>query len=71
MDVALTNSIVSTATALASAQTSDAVNMAVLKKALDIQAASASTMLDALQQSMPQPALATSGSLGTQVNTFA
>lgn len=71
MDVALTNSIVNTATALASAKTSDALNMVVLKKALDMQAVSAATMLDAMQQSMPQTALATSGTLGTQVNTFA
>ena len=71
MDVALTNSIVNTATALASAKTSDALNMVVLKKALDMQAVSAATMLDAMQQPMPQPALATSGTLGTQVNTFA
>jgi hypothetical protein len=71
MDVALANSIVNTATALASAKTSDALNIAVLKKALDMQAVSAATMLDAVQQSMPQPALATSGTLGTQVNTFA
>lgn len=71
MDVALTNSIVNTATALASAKTSDALNMVVLKKALDMQAVSAATMLDAMQQSIPQPALATSGTLGTQVNTFA
>ncbi|CAN7391673.1 YjfB family protein [Acidovorax sp. Leaf78] len=71
MDVALANSIVSTATSLASAKTSDALNMVVLKKALDIQAVSASTLLDAMQQSMPQPTLATSGTLGTQVNTFA
>ena len=71
MDVALSNSIVSTATALASAKTSDALNMVVLKKALDMQAVAAATMLDAMQQSMPQPALASSGTLGTQVNTFA
>ena len=71
MDVALTNSIVATATNLASAQASDALNMAVLKKALDVQASSAAPMSDAMQQSMPQPALATSGTLGTQVNSFA
>jgi hypothetical protein len=71
MDVALANSIVSTATNLASAKTSDALNMVVLKKALDMQAVSAATLLDAMQQSMPQPALATSGTLGTTVNTFA
>ena len=71
MDVALANNIVNTATALASAKTSDALNMVVLKKALDLQAVSAATMLDAMQQSMPQPALAASGTLGTQVNTYA
>jgi len=70
MDVGLTNSIVSTSTALASRQTSDAINITVLKKALDVQASAAATLLQAL----PQPALATSGTLGTlgtQVNTFA
>ena len=71
MDVALSNSIVNTATSLASAKNSDALNMVVLKKAMDIQAAAASTMIDAMQQSMPQPGLAKSGTLGTQVNTFA
>lgn len=67
MDVALSNSIVATATALASRETSDALNVRVLKKALDIQASSAATLLQAL----PQPQLAPSGTLGTQVNTFA
>ena len=71
MDVALTNSIVNTATSLASAKRSDALNVVVLKKALDMQAVSAATMIDAMQQSMPQPQLATSGTLGTNVNTFA
>jgi len=71
MDVALSNSIVNTATSLASAKTSDALNVLVLKKALDIQAVAATTLIDAMQQSMPQPALATSGTLGTQLNTFA
>lgn len=67
MDVSLTNSIVNTATALATRESSDAINTAVLKKALDIQETSAATLLNAL----PQPPLATTGSLGTQVNTFA
>ena len=71
MDVAQANSIVNTATSLASAKTSDALNMVVLTKALDMQAASATTLIDAMQQSMPQPQLATSGTLGTNVNTFA
>ena len=41
--------------------------LALVKKALDAQASTAATLLQAL----PQPALASSGSLGTQVNTFA
>ena len=41
--------------------------LAVLKKALDMQASSAALMLQAL----PQPALATSGTLGTRVNAYA
>ena len=71
MDVALSNAIINTATNMASAQKSDAVNIAVLKKALDMQQATATTMIDAMVQAMPQPALATSGALGTQVNTYA
>ncbi|MDR6215503.1 YjfB family protein [Paracidovorax wautersii] len=67
MDVSLTNAIVNTAVAQTQQETSDAVNTAVLKKALDIQASTAATLISAL----PQPQLATSGSLGTQVNTFA
>lgn len=49
------------------AQTADAVDVLVLKKALDVQASSAAALLHAL----PQPPLATQGALGTQVNTFA
>ena len=71
MDVAQANSIVNTATSLASAKTSDALNRVVLKTTLEMQAVSAATMIDAMQQSMPQPHLATSGTLGTNVNTFA
>ena len=41
--------------------------LSVLKKALDMQASSAALMLQAL----PQPALATSGTLGTRVNAYA
>lgn len=39
----------------------------VLKKTLDTQAAGAVQLI----QSLPQPALATSGALGTRVNTYA
>lgn len=45
---------------------SGAASPLVLKKALNRQASSAAQLIQAL----PQPALATSGSLGTQVNTF-
>jgi hypothetical protein len=44
-----------------------AASISVLRKALHLQASSAVQLLE----SLPQPALATSGSLGTQVNTFA
>lgn len=71
MDASLSNRIVSTATALASRETSDALNVRVLKKALDTQAAAAATLLQAVPQPPAQPSLATSGSLGTQVNTYA
>ncbi len=67
MDVSLSNAIVNTAVAQAQQETSVAVQTAVLKKALDAQATTAATLLSAL----PQPPLATSGNVGTQVNTFA
>ncbi|ABM43174.1 hypothetical protein Ajs_3041 [Acidovorax sp. JS42] len=70
MDTALVSSIVNTATTLASTQTSEAVNIAMLKEALNMQAATTSAMIDALQQALSQPALATSGTLGTQFNTY-
>lgn len=41
--------------------------VAVLKKALQVQASSAAQLIQAL----PQPALATSGTLGTRLNTYA
>ena len=59
---------VQSATNAAAASVSDAVNVLVLKKALDIQAVAAATLL----QSLPQlPALASTGNVGTRVNTFA
>ena len=59
---------VQAATSLASSDTSDAINVLVLKKALDTQAMTAATLLQALPPATP---LATSGSMGTRVNTFA
>jgi hypothetical protein len=56
---------VQAATTAAQSPTADSVNILILKKALDIQAASALTMLQAL------PTLASEGTLGTRINTFA
>ncbi|MEP7102028.1 MAG: putative motility protein [Burkholderiales bacterium] len=44
-----------------------AASVLVLKKSMDQQASAVAQLIAAL----PQPALATSGSLGTKVNTFA
>ncbi len=44
-----------------------AASMLMLKKSLDQQSSSATQLLNTL----PQPALAPSGHLGTQVNTYA
>ncbi len=66
MNIASTTSV-QAATSAAQSETADSANILVLKRALDVQAASAMTLLQAL----PQPALATQGPRGTQVNTFA
>lgn len=52
----------------ASSAPPDAVEIMVLKKALDTQAAAAATLLQALPAI---PILSSSGTLGTRVNTFA
>ena len=68
MDVSLSNQILNTANVMAQAKTAQEVNTTVLKKSMEIQENAAATMM----QSLPQaPQLATSGSLGTQVNTYA
>ena len=66
MNISNTPSVQSATTA-AQTQSADAVNMLVLKKALDTQAAAAITLLQAL----PQPPLASQGTVGTRLNTFA
>ena len=58
---------VQAATSAAQSNTSDAVNVLVLKKALNMQASADMTLL----QAIPQPPLAKQGAVGTQVNTFA
>ncbi len=58
---------VQTASGLAQTKQSDALNMLVLKKALDMQASSAASLLQAL----PQPPLAPQGQVGSKLNTYA
>ncbi|KQP14288.1 putative motility protein [Pseudorhodoferax sp. Leaf267] len=69
MNIASTSAVQSaTAGVAASGPTADAVQILVLKKALDAQAAAAATLI----QSLPAvPRLATDGSLGTRLNTYA
>jgi hypothetical protein len=45
----------------------EAAALSVLKKSMNLQAAGMAQLLEAL----PQPALASSGSLGTQINLYA
>jgi len=60
---------VNTAVASASqAPKADSVHILVLRKALDTQAAGALALLDAIPK---QPPLATEGSLGRNINTYA
>ena len=63
MDISPT-ALVHTSTQTQQSQVAQAAQILVLKKAMDIQASGALTLL----QSLP---LATSGNLGTQVNTMA
>nr|WP_315224325.1 putative motility protein [uncultured Albidiferax sp.] len=70
MNIASTTAVQS-ATADTQAPTSDSLNIRVLKKALDAQAVAAQALIESIPQPVPAPALATSGSLGTQLNTFA
>jgi hypothetical protein len=59
---------VQAASAAAQGDTADAVNMLVLKKVLNQQASAAAALIEALPTPTP---LATSGSVGTRLNTFA
>lgn len=63
----VTSSAVSGASASTPGSVQGAASVLVLKKALDMQSASATTLIE----SLPQPVLATSGTLGTKVNTYA
>ena len=63
----VSSSTVTNASAASPGSVQGAVAVSVLKKSLDQQASMASQLIATLLE----PALATSGSLGTQVNTFA
>ena len=67
MDITSATSV-GAATVAAQADSADAVNILVLKKALNMQAAGALSLINAIPR---QPALATEGTLGRNVNTFA
>ena len=69
MHIALSSAIVNTATSMSNQQTAQAVQVSVLKKAMDADEAAVTTLLDGVQPAAPQ--LATSGTLGTQLNTYA
>ena len=64
MDVSPT-ALVHAAAQTQQAQLAQAVQVSVLKKALDVQASGTLALLQAIPANLP---LATSGSLGTQVN---
>ena len=63
----LSASIVNAAVNAEHASVAQQASLMVLKKAMDLQAVSAATLIQAL----PQPALATSGTVGTLVNAYA
>jgi hypothetical protein len=63
----VTSSAVSGASSSTPGSVQGVASVLVLKKALDMQAASATRLIE----SLPQPALASSGTLGTKLNTYA
>lgn len=62
-----TDAIPALASSLSAAQTADAIQTAVFKKALDSNAQAA---LGLVRLIPPAPPLATSGTLGTRLNTY-
>ncbi len=63
-----TNSMASASTQIQQGTVAEAAQLLVLKKAMDIEASSALALLQAVPGNLP---LATSGNLGTKVNTTA
>jgi hypothetical protein len=64
---AASSSIVDAASGSSPGTVQGAAAVSVLKKALDLQSSMSAQLIDAL----PQPALASAGTVGTQINTFA
>jgi hypothetical protein len=67
MDITSSPSVTSAVIAT-QADTADAANLLVLKKAMSVEAAGALALINAIPQ---QPELATKGTLGRNVNVFA
>jgi hypothetical protein len=70
MDLANT-ALVNGAGSASPASVQASAQMMVLKKAINLQAQGVMDLLGSLPQQPPQAALATSGHLGTRLNTFA
>lgn len=68
MDAGSVNSTVNTAFALKQNNQNQDVQANLLRKALDSQASQMGQLMSSLET---QPALATTGSVGTQLNTYA
>ncbi|MEO6279286.1 YjfB family protein [Roseateles sp.] len=68
MDVLSSNSaVVGNASAAVLGTVQGSASLSILRKSMDLQESTAAQLLQAL----PQPALATSGTLGTRLNTYA
>jgi Putative motility protein len=67
MDIGNISSVASAASDMSQAKTGDAVALAVLKKAMDIEAQGAAALIQAL----PQPASNNPPNLGKHVDAFA
>lgn len=68
MDAGAVNSIVATASALDQISLQSQVSTAVMRKTLDVNENHAASLISMIDQS---PSLATSGSVGTRINTTA
>lgn len=68
MDIALTSALLHVAATQTQRETADAVQVSVLKKAMQSQEATALALLETVPQA-PRPV--SDGSLGTQLDTYA